>query len=217
MSLYLSSNQIQAFDQDFVNNVQQLNYLNLESNECVNENFQGVPGNREQVVESLSTCITNFIGSASCTFSETGYGYFCNLAIANIAGNDFEEIGGEHLEGRTNEDVVVVQALFQNTRNIPTRICQQFPNIEDIFIQNSEVEIINEESFANCASLWHLSLDQNRIRTIPDNTFRNNPNFERFHAISSGINHIGASAFQGTILREIYLGKFCKLWIACCV
>lgn len=101
--------------------------------------------------------------------------YTCHLTINNPNGlDDFTEIAGFHLANRGNADVTFLSATFQNTRNIPSIICRQFPNIRELYMSASNIETIGESSFSGCANLQQVTLVMNRIGAIPDNTFRTN-------------------------------------------
>lgn len=169
---FFANNRIEAFDQQIIDEVDLL-YLYLEGNQCINRNFANVVNNRDQVRNELQSCITNFIGSISCTFFELRPGqYECLLSINNPVGRDFDNITGNHITGKTNDDVVMVEAIAENSRIIPAAICRTFPNTEVIWIELSRIEIINEDAFRDCPNLFRVNLNLNSIATIPDHTFR---------------------------------------------
>lgn len=200
-----TQNRLQAFDERIIDEGTFI-WLQLRGNECIDDNFYDVRGDLNSTRVALAQCITNFIGAISCEYIQyRPDSYECLITINNPVGRDFEAIGGEHLAGRSNEDVIDVQAIMQNTRNIPSVICRTFPNVEDMSIEVSHVEIIDESSFQHCTNLWRVNLNVNSITRIPDNTFRNNPNLQVFLAIVNRIDFIGGTAFTGTALRDINL------------
>lgn len=124
-NLFLSYNRIQAIEQELLDSAESLLMLGLGQNECLDRNFYNVPGEREEINVAMQQCFTNFIGSARCQFLDFGdYPYECLLFINNPVGHDFERIDGNHTSGRNNSDVLVVEALYQNTRNFPNVICR---------------------------------------------------------------------------------------------
>lgn len=114
----------------------------------------------------------------SCSYSQLSpqLPYTCHLTINNPIGLDnFVTIPGQHLPGRGNVDVTSLSASFQNTVNIPSVICRQFPNIQDLYMTSNNIQVIGESSFAGCGNLLQVSLVMNNIMGVPGNTFRNNP------------------------------------------
>jgi hypothetical protein len=136
----------------------------------------------------------------SCSYYQRGgYPYTCQLTINNPAGSDdFTTIPGNHLPNRTNEDVQLVDAFSQNTLNIPSVICRQFPNLVDLYMTVSNIQIINESSFAGCRHLRSATLVYNAIQAVPANTFRNNPNLEFIYLSWNNLTRLETNSFTGS-------------------
>lgn len=204
--LHLSYNRIVALDQQLVDNASSLMWLLLLGNDCLNRNYYNVPEDRDLMNEELQQCFTNFIGSARCLYvGMLWFPYECVLYINNPVGNDFEVIEGTHLPGNTDRDVLVLEAIYQNTRNFPPVICRQFPNVEDIYMEENQMEVIEVDAFAACENLWRVIFSFNRITRIPDNLFQNSPFLTIFEADVNQISEIGVNAFAGTQIRSISL------------
>lgn len=117
----------------------------------------------------------------SCAYQEplAPLAYTCHLQLNNPTGrDDFNEIAGDHADGFTNSDVITVMAMNQNSRNIPLVICNQFPNLLDLIVELSAVEVIGADAFAECVNLEFLMIGLNRIASLPDRLFRNNPDLQ---------------------------------------
>lgn len=113
--------------------------------------------------------------SLSCTFSTTAVGYVCNLHFNNTQGNDnFTSIGGVHLEGMTNADVVAILSTTGRTLNVPQIVCNSFPNLEYFDLTNLRIQIVTENSFGGCSRLRWLRLWNNNIAQLPANAFASN-------------------------------------------
>lgn len=113
----------------------------------------------------------------SCNYRQAApnYPYTCDLTLVNPGGLDnFDRIQGEHLPGRNDSDVRMVNGYNQNSRLVPSVICRQFPNLIDLYLSSSNIVNINEAAFADCRNLEHVMLSFNEISEVPDNTFRNN-------------------------------------------
>lgn len=179
VNLYLTFNRIVAIDEEFFDASSNLLWLLLSGNGCSNRNFYNIVEERDEAREELNECFGNFIGSARCQiFDLHPYPYECVLYIMNPTGRNFDQIIVEHGDNRTDNDVVVLEALSQHTRNFPSVICRQFVNLEEIFIEESQIEVIDASSFVDCGNIWKINLGYNRIVTIPDGTFANNPTLQ---------------------------------------
>lgn len=94
--------------------------------------------------------------------------------MVNPLGAEFEEIGGTHLEGFSNADVIMIYSWEGSSINIPQIICNQFTNLERLDLAFFGITTITTQSFAGCANLNFLRLWFNQITDIPTGTFANN-------------------------------------------
>lgn len=78
-------NAISSVDSEIIEQADELYYLFLFSNLCVDRNFYGVKDNRGMVTSQLETCIANF-GFIECNFVEYGDDYLCIMNIHNPTG-----------------------------------------------------------------------------------------------------------------------------------
>lgn len=141
----------------------------------------------------------------SCNYINRGapYPYTCQLTIDNPEGlDDFTTIPGTHVEGFTDADVLLVDAFGQNTLNVPAILCQQFPNVRDMYLAVNGIEIVGEAAFAACANVEAVILLLNSINRLPSNTFRNNPNLQFIYFNWNGLEIIEPNAFTGKLNLE---------------
>lgn len=130
----------------------------------------------------------------------------CELSLNNIAGrNHFTSVPGNHVGQNTNADVRLVEALGQETRNVPSIICQTFTNTEDLYIINSGLEIVDETSFTGCTRLSRLILPYNNIHFLPSDVFLTNPALYWLSLNNNQISQISESALRGTQLYAVEL------------
>jgi len=205
-TFYISDNRVNNVDPFWLNEAENLEYLLLAGNLCTDQDFLNVPEMRWRIVEELQQCIDNYMLPpwVQCRYEFFGSSYSCSLMTHNPNGaNDFQEVFGNHLIGQGNSDVTQVTAFFSNTRIIPTILCQQFPNLRTIALQNSNLEDLNEENFIHCANLDQLSLHNNWIESIPDFTFRNAPNLRQIDVGGNRITTLSPNSFTGTQLSFI--------------
>lgn len=138
--------------------------------------------------------------SISCNYINRGgtYPYTCQLAISNPQGFDnFTTIPGTHVTGFTDADVLLVDAFSQNTLNVPSILCRQFPNVRDLYLAVNQIQIVDESAFAACANVEAVILLYNEISRVPANTFRNSPRLQFIYFNWNGLTEIAPNAFTG--------------------
>jgi Leucine-rich repeat (LRR) protein len=206
-TVYLNNNLINNIDPFWLDAAENLEYLTLANNLCTNRDFFNVGDIRWRLFEELLQCIDNFMMDPwiNCEYSErVSNDYACTLHTHNPNGrNDLAAIEGDHVAGRTNEDVTILTSLNQNTRIIPSIVCESFPNLRTILVMNSNLEDLSEESFAACAHIEIIYLHGNRINGIPDFTFRNNPNLIQLDVGLNWIESLNENSFTGSGLTDI--------------
>jgi Leucine-rich repeat (LRR) protein len=169
-----------------------------------------VSENREEVRAALQPCFDNFnLGSViECSYiSAEFFPYTCELTISNQNGrNDFERIDGEHAFNLTNDDVLVVEGIRQNSFNVPSIICQQFKNLETLTLEMSRIEVITARSFESCENLKILQLNINNISFIPSATFAHNQHLEMLIMRDNFVTNLSPEVFSGTQLWYVDFG-----------
>lgn len=208
--IYASFNEITAIDPVFLDRAVQLDSMILYNNTCTSESFFDIIQTREEVREALRGCHESFaLEPMKCTYGVTDTDeYACTLIINNPIGRDaFTTVEGNHLAGFNDDSVVTVTIMYQNTRIIPARICEQFRNVQNIIVYSSRLDIITTTSFASCRNLTFLMLHDNTIFDIPDNVFVNNPNLETLEIGSNRIQRLNPNSFAGTAVSYLDLSN----------
>ncbi|XP_037025245.1 leucine-rich repeats and immunoglobulin-like domains protein 2 isoform X8 [Bradysia coprophila] len=181
---------------------------------------------------SLLTIVVAQNPSISCRFHNTGEVYQCEITINNPTGfDDFTEIGGIHLEGFTNADVLRAYISTGITTNVPQVICNTFPNlvefgvfdtqlsqiddsalsgcsrIRDLYLYYNRISSISENAFANLREIEYLDLSDNFLTTLPENVFENQQNLTSLSLNWNFFNDLPAGLFRPlNNLRNLYLG-----------
>lgn len=111
-----------------------------------------------------------------CHYDMAGSEYFCDLTITNPNGvNNFKEINGIHLNGKSDEDVLNIYEKSESiTLNVPSIICIKFKNLRKFILRSVNILRIEKESFENCKKLTYLDLRNNNIENIDAKSFENN-------------------------------------------
>jgi Leucine rich repeat len=103
-------------------------------------------------------------------------------------------VGGEHVTGRTNEDVNVVQIRNSNTPFIIPQIFAAFPNVYEIDVQNSNLQVLR---IPEGIQLEYLTLYRNNISRIENGTFIGQSQLEFIEAMDNRIEVIEEGALEG--------------------
>lgn len=171
----------------------------------------------------------------SCSYFLNNNTYQCDLTINNPNGlNNFTEIGGIHEKKLTNFDVArlsVARDANSVSTNVPSIICDTFPNLVWIDFFNVGLIAIGDGDFASCSRiiqlllesnninsisrnafialhrLEHISLTRNNLTALPENVFVNQQNLTRLSISSNPIGDIPVG-----LLRP--LGKLDSLFIS---
>jgi hypothetical protein len=111
-----------------------------------------------------------------CSYIDFGTSYQCDLTIQNPTGlNNFVEIRGTHSPGRGNDDVEwLVRTSSSVTTNVPSIICDTFPNLLGMELWVMGIERVDEYSFKNCKNIFHIDVSSNRIVEIDERSFSQN-------------------------------------------
>lgn len=134
-------------------------------------------------------------------FDET-LGYSCEIVEAVITewGDDVTFIG-EHVGGRSNADVLHVNASNSVLFYVPPKLFETFPNLEVLVLHSVQLETVSKEEFAVC-SLQRLSLSYNSLQELPESSFGSCNKLTDVYLKSNHISAIHDDAFLGLAAIE---------------
>lgn len=111
-----------------------------------------------------------------CIFKSYGVdGYNCQVQKLHIdqPATDITDVSGNHLKGKTNDDVQVFYIPSSNCiQFLPTNVSQVFKHIEKYEVAEGRVVSISENDFRDFAFLRTLEIRKNPLSMILDGTFR---------------------------------------------
>lgn len=124
------------------------------------------------IISSLLAVAVAQEPTISCRYYDSFESYGCDLVIDNPGGfNDFTEISGIHLEGFTNDDVDVIYLMSGVSTNVPSIICETFPNLVSVNYFSMGLTEIDDSAFSGCSAITSINLSLNRIASISANAF----------------------------------------------
>lgn len=139
--------------------------------------------------------------SADCVdcrfFIDESSRYSCEIIEATITewGDDVAFVG-EHAMGRTNSDVVYVNASNSVMFYVPPQLFQAFTNLEVLVLHSVQLETVSKEEFADC-NLRQISLSYNSLQSLPESAFGSCNKLVVVYLSSNNINDIHDDAFLG--------------------
>lgn len=150
----------------------------------------------------------------NCSFEEFPIYEFVQYAcVLRFIDFDFSNpfyyitINGEHMTGRTNDDVLNLIIQQSDTNVIPANIFQVFPNIQYIEAFRSGISSLTATSLTFAARLRGLFLNYNQIPALNGSPFWGRNGVTHLNLYANAIETIGPNYFFGlTGLRYLSLG-----------
>ncbi|KAL7013281.1 hypothetical protein ACKWTF_015317 [Chironomus riparius] len=114
------------------------------------------------------------------TTNDTFYSCTLNTKQANY-GQKLLTFKGQHKLGHSDGNVKHLRIFNGNKLKFFSSIfCQKLPNLEVIFINETSVELFDENSLSSCKNLKYLFVEFNRIRVVPENLLTQNSKLLKF-------------------------------------
>jgi Leucine rich repeat len=112
----------------------------------------------------------------------------------------------EHLDNRTNEDVLGVKLRHQNAFRIISGFEKFFPNAVEFYIFESNLQKIERSDFKDLTFVKVLSFYVNKIQHVPADTFQDMVNLEYLSLSYNNIQTYPSDVFHSLVsLKGIYL------------
>lgn len=157
------------------------------------------------IIESQSVLI-------DCIYEvDPSYGYKCSVLNSYLITSKDEriitEIRGQHLNGKTRDDVKFFSSYEKKVNYFPRSLTKVYRNIERVKIYGANLREITKDDLEQFGdklkSLW---LYNNKIEVIESDLFSANKNLEEIHLGTNKIKHIQNGAFNGLEkLLELHL------------
>lgn len=133
----------------------------------------------------------------NCAFLFVNTEYACEVIGVRITDNENANftIGGAHLPGLGNDDVVRFEIRNSDVPFIITQFFTTFPNLVRIFIWNGGLRRIYPNAFINTRGLTELSIVMNPIDAIDEGAF-------------NGLSAVRVLSLQFNEIRRIHFSAF---------
>jgi Leucine rich repeat len=156
----------------------------------------------------LSTLLTFAISqnvNLSCLFAEMSGVYRCLLRNVNVADDENQNIiiGGNHMFGRTNEEVTQVDLSTSTTPFIITQFFTTFVNLETLIISSSGLTRIQANAFESAQNLVTLAIGGNPLQSLNAEAFLGLNKLTSLSVYDSELANVNERAFEGLELVDI--------------
>lgn len=157
------------------------------------------------VLVTLNFCAIVVSVPLVCEFKFFGQrGYGCSTRYLKIVSKDnrsISEVFGDHLHGKTNEDVLNFE-LLTGVNYFPHNLGQNFINLEYINVNRASIAVLNAEDFEQFSpKLKSLTVQSSSIEVLEAGLFDNVPNLEIISLTNNKIKHVDDGVF--TSLKKL--------------
>lgn len=212
-SLNLNNNRLSKLDVSNLNNIEhlfvkhnQLEFIipfeaakvktvDFSDNKCVDLLVPRVT--IEKLTKHLSSRCSEPI-ELKCYFKYLQGNYLCRLDDLDIKSSNLAtmKISGQHLEGKTINDVLIVSIRNQKTSFLPSGLGKLFPNLETVIVDSSGLTKIGINDFEEMTKVRRLSIRNNSIESIEEGAFDKLVNLEYAYLPENKIESLPERAFH---------------------
>lgn len=123
--------------------------------------------------------------------------YVCTARVIVVGDlRNVTDVSQNHMTGRTNDDVKGISIRGQTLRFVPRNIDAFFPNIESLFVQQSQIQELFSKDLKNLPNLREVNMDGNLIEVISADLFEENQNITGISFSLNPMKHIDYKAFE---------------------
>lgn len=131
--------------------------------------------------------------------------YSCVIENVDLV---LESIRGDHYQDFTDENVTQVFFFNSILSKVPQTIFEKFPNMALLSVANTQLTIIDDQTFGNCGKVKKIDASENKISKIIETSFRNCNDLEVLDVSGNPLEAIdGEIFFYDRNLKHIILRK----------
>lgn len=133
--------------------------------------------------------------------------YSCMVFGAKITGSEYLGIMGEHLKEKSDVDVKYVAFYGSRVKKIPSQLFSKFSSLDQLDLQISGVQEVEESSLKGAKNLRKLHLRGNNVKSLEADTFVEASLLEVIVLHDNVIGYVDENAFKNlSKLETLYLG-----------
>lgn len=135
--------------------------------------------------------------------------YACDVTALNIlheANEKVSKVFGDHIEGKSNNDVAILNILGQNLTEPPIGLHKMFPNLEVFKISESSLEKLAKSSFEGMKKLKEIDIEGNNLENLPEDVFEDLIHLEYLNMAHNSVQELSNGIFKKLItLKKLRL------------
>lgn len=146
----------------------------------------------------------------SCNFELIDNMYSCRAENLQIGkeNSTIENISGAHVLSKRDNDIKSLVLINQATKFLPNGISMNFPNLENLSVQNSKLNIINRPPFENLNEVKSLDIRGNQVDSIDPESFDDMPKLVNVIMSNNNIQKLPPKLFEKLqLIRNIDLSN----------
>ncbi|KAL7014357.1 hypothetical protein ACKWTF_015883 [Chironomus riparius] len=160
-----------------------------------------------QVYTQINTTQKQNDSVATCVYEYDYKGrYSCMISSSSITidPNDVMEITGNHLDNKTDSDVLRASLVIIKIPQFNGEIMKKFKNLKYFEITMTETQKIHETAFESCSHLEELEISSMPLTMLPSKLFKNCENLKIFTITNTKISTLPVDLFGLTTKLEIF-------------
>lgn len=122
--------------------------------------------------------------------------------------NVLESVTGEHLDGRSNTDVELLDISYMELRSLPKNLESFFPNLKGIELSNTNISWISAQHLQPFADLLMFSAVETNFHSLDGDLFKFTRKLKWINFSYGKLNHVGRNLL--TDLKDLQFAGFEK-------
>jgi len=130
------------------------------------------------------------------TYLATNYGCVVKSLTTTFKDRKISKIVGNHQTGKSQNDVKLLFAKFQNIPYLPHNLGEFFPNLETLYIMRSNIQHLIIGDLDGLNKLTHFDVSHNPVELIERDYFKNHTKLTKFSFYDCHLKKIEKGAFD---------------------
>lgn len=130
--------------------------------------------------------------------------YHCEGKVLNSGREQFvENVIGLHVSNRNNNDVKSLHMIHQNMKKFPVNLHEVFPNLERIYVANSNLRSLTAEDLRHFVDLRVLDVWNNKLYSLPGDLFKFTLKIQRVSFAKNPLKRVGEEILDGLASLQV--------------
>lgn len=137
--------------------------------------------------------------------------YECYISAAKVLQRDpIISLDGDHIEGKSNEDVKDLTFFETTICYLPTGIDDYFPHLHDLYIISCGLKDISSRDLLGFDNLEMLWATDNELRSLPDDLFVNTKKLKTINFDGNQLKSMSSKIFDPIPLEQLEYVTFLR-------